>query len=147
MPQYHFLFRCSVSIIHFRFNFCYNFLLLFYIFWTILKSFLKNFFLFECIKLGNVLDWKFGRTCVLSSVFRLSLIIKTILVTVKFILFYLSEIWEELENTPSCNGTSGIVPAKKFVFNRQASKGEETDLVQIINVPMMVIVCGFIILN
>jgi hypothetical protein len=56
-----------------------------------------------------------------------------------FILFFFdSERWEKVNFTWHPNGTVSYQPTRTFFFNREMSYGDESDLVQTLNIPLVV---------
>jgi hypothetical protein len=55
-----------------------------------------------------------------------------------FFFYFGSEKWEKVNFTWHPNGTVSYQPTKTFFFNREMSYGDESDLVQTLNIPLVV---------
>ena len=62
-----------------------------------------------------------------------------------FFFYFGSEKWEKVNFTWHPNGTVSYQPTKTFFFNREMSYGDESDLVQTLNIPLVVSFYPYII--
>ena len=102
-------------------------------------------FSFSVLFFFKIYDW--GRLPHESSLFLLLLNTRTRIdeFSLFFFFYFGSEKWEKVNFTWHPNGTVSYQPTKTFFFNREMSYGDESDLVQTLNIPLVVSFYPYII--